>query len=296
MNTYIVCFDIGGTALKCAVCSYEGEIKHKKSFTMVEDLASLCNIMKEYKEEMINLYPLEGVAISSCGAVHVDTGIIGGSSAVPFIHGPSWKDLIQSQLGLPCEIENDANCAALSEVYYGGATAINDMCFVVVGTGVGGAIVKDRKIHHGKHLYGGEFGMMLAKDEQGHMVNASLVASTSSMVRKAEKLYGGQWDGIRVFEEAEKGNEECAQIISTFYNELACCVFNIQHMQDPEAIVFGGAISARADFCERVMSAYQTLCRQIDIVTLTPTLMCCTYLQDANIIGALANYQLQRNV
>lgn len=51
--------------------------------------------------------------------------------------------MIQKELRLHCEIENDVNCAALSEVYFGKAQDIKDMAFFVIGTGVGGAIIRD---------------------------------------------------------------------------------------------------------------------------------------------------------
>lgn len=293
MKSYIVCFDIGGTSLKCAVCDTAGTMYHKEQIEMKETLDELCQSMKDYKEMMQQTYPIEGVAISSCGAVDCDTGIIHGCSAVPYIHGPDWFALMRDYLHLPCSIENDANCAALSQLYFGKATHVNDMCFMVIGTGVGGAIVKNRKIHHGKHLYGGEFGMMLARNSQGKLVNISLVASTSSMVRNISERQPGTWDGKRVFEEAERGNQDCLSIIQQFYDEVAFCVFNIQHTIDPELILFGGAISARFDFCDRVMEAYKRLVADVDIVTLTPTLMCCSYLQDANLLGALAHYLQQ---
>lgn len=294
MKENILCFDIGGSSLKCAICGKDGTIKHKRNIPMVEDIEGLCEVMKSYKEEMEVLFNLEGVAMSSCGAVHSDTGVIGGTSALPFIHGPSWKKLIMEYLNLPCEIENDANCAALSELYYGQAKEVKDMCFIVIGTGVGGAIVKDRMIHHGAHLYGGEFGMMVAKDQRNNIVNTSLLASTSSMVRNIESKLEGSWDGKRIFNEAENGNQLCIKEINRFFDEVAICVFNIQHMYDPEVILFGGAISARVDFVQSVRKSYEKLCDKISIETLTPKLMCCTYFQDANIIGALANYQLKQ--
>lgn len=103
--------------------------------------------------------------------------------ALPFLQGIPWREVIQKELGLHCEIENDANCAALSEVYFGEAQDIKDMAFFVIGIGVGGAIIRNRQVCPGAHRYGGEFGMMLVEDEAGNIQNFSLIASTSSMVR-----------------------------------------------------------------------------------------------------------------
>lgn len=294
IEQYIVCLDFGGSSMKTALCKKDGTILAKASYPMCNQFEDfLCMIVQHIKNLQL-AYDIEGIAISSCGAVHCDTGCIGGISAIPFIHGPNWKELILKHTGLPCEIENDANCAALSELYFGKAKEIQDMAFIVIGTGIGGAIVKNRSIHHGPHLYGGEFGMMLLHDDEGKLVNYSLIASTSSMVRKIEERQHGTWDGKRIFESAINGNDDCIEIIQTFYDNVALGVFNIQHMIDPELILFGGAISARPDFKEQVMKSYEKLCAKLDFEALVPKLECCTYLQDANLLGALAHY-LQRH-
>ena len=170
------------------------------------------------------------------------------------------------------------------------------MAFLVIGTGVGGAIVRNRKICHGAHRYGGEFGMMLVKQADGSVQNFSLCASTSSMVRKMQALTAEEWNGVRIFEEAQQGNAMCREVIQTFYEELAFGVFNVQHMLDPEMILFGGAISARRDFTQRIMEAYEKLQKGLDFETLTPRLECCTYRQDANLLGALAHYLQRRQL
>ena len=134
MDTYL-CFDIGGSSLKCAAADEEGRLFHTRSYPMSADIEGLLAYMKAYKKDItMQGVDLSGVAISSCGAVNCDSGVIGGSSAVPFIHGFSWKERIQRELGLCCEIENDANCAALSELFYGKAKNIQDMAFLGTGT------------------------------------------------------------------------------------------------------------------------------------------------------------------
>lgn len=290
---HILCFDIGGSSLKCAIAHDSGKLMRKHVYPRKETLPELLADMQDYQRRTQDYAPV-GVAISSCGAVDVTTGIIHGDSALPYLHGPSWKALIQEYLRLPCEIENDANCAALSELYYGKAKQIQDMAFFVVGTGIGGAIVKNRQIHHGAHRYGGEFGMMLVQDEKGALVNYSLIASTSSMVRKIKRIQPGSWDGKKIFAQAAQGNRQCQKVIDEFYMTLAFGVFQIQHTYDPQLVLFGGAISAREDFIAQLTQAYQRLIEPLDITAITPQLACCTYRQDANLMGALAHYISRR--
>lgn len=136
--------------------------------------------------------------------------------------------------------------------------------------------------------------MMLVEDEAGNIQNFSLMASTSSMVRKMEKKTNESWDGVRIFEEANAGNALCKQVIKQFYHNLAMGVFNVQHTLDSEMILFGGAISQRDDFVERLMEEYNIIREKMGMDVITPNLKYCTYRQDANLLGALANY-ISRN-
>lgn len=111
------------------------------------------------------------------------------------------------------------------------------------------------------------------------------------MVRKMEEATNESWDGVRIFEEANAGNALCKEVIKQFYHKG---VFNIQHTLDPKMILFDGAISQRDDFVERLMEEYNKIREKIDIDIITPNLKCCTYRQDANLLGALANY-ISRN-
>ncbi|OCN05504.1 sugar kinase [Erysipelotrichaceae bacterium MTC7] len=287
MHKKIACFDIGGTLLKCAIIDETGTFLEQCSYPWATSMEELL----EHMETFMKGYDVFGIAISCCGPVDTKTSMVKGSfSQDPNIEGFSWKELMDERFGLPCEIENDANCCALGELYFGTARDVKNMCFMVIGTGVGGAIVVDGNIVSGNHLYGGEFGVMLVHDKDGKLTNYSRIASTSSMVFAMEKKEPGVWDGKRIFLEARKGNQNCQAVIADFYDGVALGVFNLQHMIDPEMIVFGGGISEREDFIENVKRAYDTLCAKLDFPTLNPNLKTCTYFNDGNLLGALANF------
>ena len=72
-------------------------------------------------------------------------------------HGPNFKEILKKATGLEVEIENDANCAALGECWLT-TTRNQDCAFVVCGTGIGGALIKNRQLHVGINKHGGEFG------------------------------------------------------------------------------------------------------------------------------------------
>lgn len=81
---------------------------------MTDTLKVLLACMKDFHQMFKDDYELDGVAISSCGSIEVEKC----SNYLPFLQGIPWCEVVQKELGLHCEIENDANCAALSEVYF----------------------------------------------------------------------------------------------------------------------------------------------------------------------------------
>lgn len=287
----IACLDIGGTSIKVALSDENGNLIEKRHVEVAETFEQLMENIVTWVNSMKEKYDIEGVAISSPGAVDSKTGIVGGASAVPCIHGPNWKEEIQSRLGLKSSIENDANCAALAEVFSGSAKEVDSMMFLVCGTGIGGAIVENGKIHHGKHLHGGEFGYMLMEEKDGRFVNFSEFASTMSFVRKVRAHYNDDsWDGVKVFEAAENGDEFCKEVIEIFYKNLALGIFNIQYVYDPEMILLGGAISDREDIIEKISNKLDEILKIVEIATVKPNVVACTHKKDANLIGAVANF------
>ncbi len=286
------CLDIGGTSIKVAISDKDGHLMEKghldvdKEFDVImERIVCWINTIKQN-------YDVEGIAISAPGSVDCKTGIIGGASAVPCIHGPNWKEILNKKTDLPVSIENDANCAALAEIFSGRAKNMKDILFIVCGTGIGGAIIKDGKIHHGKHLYGGEIGYMIMEEHDGRYFTFSDVGSTMSFVRKVRKHYNDDsWNGKSVFEAANQGNQLCIDVIDTFYTNLAKGIFNLQHIYDPEIILLGGAISQREDFVARINEKLHMIRESmLPLNTLMPKIDTCTHKNDANLIGALAHF------
>ncbi len=301
MKSYIV-FDIGGSSVKHAIMTEEGEFIKKGSYKSDRDnfdtfKSSMISEIEKAKKE----YNIAGVAISAPGGVDSDTGLIGGASALPCIHGPNFKEIFGENLGLTLEIENDANCAALGEVWRGSAKDNNDVLFVVCGTGIGGAVIKDKKIHKGNNLHGGEFGYFILdcvrNGEDLTFKTWSDIGSTGGMSRTLAKLKGiseDEIDGRKIFELAENGDKDCIKVIDDFYFNNALGIFNLQYTYDPEKIVIGGAISSRADFIDKINEKLDILMNKLSDAKIRPTIEKCKFENDANLLGALFHY-LQRN-
>lgn len=252
-------------------------------------------IVKDYQK----IHDLKGMAISMPGAVNVETGFIAGLSALPYIHGPNMKKLLQETTQLPVEMENDANCAALAEGWIGAANDVMDYLCLVIGTGIGGAVVLNKRIRHGKNQFCGEFGYMIMEDYLGKSEGEtfSSVAAVGGLINKVAKRKGVDPDslnGKNVFELAENGDEEVKDEIDKFMKRLAVGIYNLQYMLDPEKILIGGAISSRTGFIEQINEIlYQMKRSQND---LTIQVERCQFGNDSNLIGALYHFLQRQSV
>ena len=179
-----------------------------------------------------NSREIEGLCLSIPGAVDYNSGIIKGCSALPFIHGPNIKEILGEATKLPIEMENDANCAGLAEAWLGNARDKRDALLLVVGTGVGGAVLKNGKIHRGNHHHGGEFGYMISDWRNENLLTLSETSSIGALIERTEEklnLKQGSIEGIDVFNMAEEGNIIAQEEINYFYKKLAQTIYNLQY-------------------------------------------------------------------
>ncbi len=290
MGNYLA-IDVGGTALKIGLLTENGDILKSDSKKTPKTLEAFYQLIEEtfheYKEIM-------GLALSMPGAVDSEKGIIGGSSALDYIHGPNIKNDLQTRLGVDVELENDANCAALAEVWKGAASDVNDCCFIVSGTGIGGAVVKNKRIHKGQHLHGGEFGYMIAdfNFETKEMETWSHVGSTVAVVRAVAKAKGvdvSTLDGREIFDHYHE-DSDYEKAVDKFYYVLANGIYNLQYAYDPEKIIIGGGISVRDDLLDEVNQRLDVIFSHFTHAKIRPVVLTCQYHNDANLLGALYHF------
>lgn len=290
MENYLA-IDVGGTALKIGLLTEEGEILESDSKKTPKTLDAFYQIIEDTFHEYEGV---KGLALSLPGAVDSETGIIGGSSALDYIHGPNIKEELEKRLQVRVEMENDANCAALAEVWKGAASDVNDCCFIVSGTGIGGAVVKNKRIHKGQHLHGGEFGYMIAdfNFETKEMKTWSDVGSTVAVVRAVAKAKGvdvASLDGRDIFDYYHE-DSDYEKAVDKYYYVLANGIYNLQYAYDPQKIIIGGGISVRDDLLDEVNQRLDVIFHRFKHAKIRPVVLTCQYHNDANLLGALYHF------
>ena len=286
--------DIGGTNIKYGLLNEAGFILDQgKVQTVRDDGSDIIVKIKEVTETYKTNYDITAVGVSAPGSIRDDGFMITGGAIKDF-YGINLKKILADKLDLPVFLENDANCAALAELWQGHAKGKRHFLTVVVGTGVGGAIVINEQLFKGANFNAGEFGYMLVDPIQfGDTRRASLSFGGSIGLGVVEK-YGLrtenlELDGKQIFDLADAGDLAARGVVDGFYDRLAIGLFNLSTTFDPEMILIGGAISANPMFIKKVddrMSSLQAGHKDMSNVKL-PQIAACHFQNDAGIIGAV---------
>ncbi len=286
------CLDLGGSSVKIGILDHETHVLEHDSMPVAPTFEGMIDNICEKLEVFKKKYDIEGIAISAPGSVDIETGIIYGSSAIPYIHGPNWKKILKERTGYDISIENDANCAGLAEAYSGVAKDCHTMALLVLGTGVGGCLIQDQKVLHGAHLHGGEVGYQILGKRDGQWVTLSGSGAVGALVRWCKKRGLQVINGKEVFAYSKKGNVIALEEIDRFYEAIALGIFNLQYTYDPEVIVISGAISSNETLLPSIKKHMKQLLEDYEnhAAKIEPEIVIAHYKGDANLVGALVNY------
>lgn len=312
---YLV-YDVGGTFIKYALMTSEGEILDKgktktpnKPANTVEDFVeTLGSIYDGYKDKQV-----DGIALDLPGQIDVDNGMVYGGGALRYMHRVPLQKLLEDRCdGHKVSLENDAKAAALAEVWKGNAKDVSDACILIFGTGIGGAVIKDRHVHRGKHLLAGEVSfaideMTLADvetivpiEDMDIMEAVDRVpffcaahGATASMCHNLAKKKGitdDEVSGEQVYQWAGEGDEVAKKALNEMYFSIAKLCLNMYVIFDPEVILIGGGISAEPRFIEGICE-YVNKIKKLSLIYDEIKLDVCKYRNDSNLLGALYNFK-----
>lgn len=279
--------DIGGTSIKFAVWQDQQLVARTKIATP-DNLTDFYAQLTAQVGQMQQSHHIAGVAISSPGAVNKQTGVIEGASALPYIHNFEIQPELQRRFKLPVSMENDANCAALAELADGAGANVDSLCFLIIGTGVGGAVIVNHQIWHGAHLFGGEFGFTLNTDDQILSERGTAVA----LAKRYNAAHPNQpaLDGQAVFDLAAQHDSDAQAEVQVMIHALAKAIYNLQYSFDPELIVLGGAVSNNPTLIPAINAEIERLRRMVKIASIKPHVVACRYTDAANLRGAVVDF------
>ncbi|WP_394237206.1 ROK family glucokinase [Niallia oryzisoli] len=263
---WLVGVDLGGTTIKMAFISMDGEIKH--SWEIATDTsekgrqipASISRSIDEKLAEFMKTKDrLIGIGIGAPGPVNEDDGSLEVAVNLGWENFPL-QEILERETSLPVAVENDANVAALGEMWKGAGNGAKNLLCVTLGTGVGGGIIVNGEIVHGTNGAGGEIGHITSVPIGGAPCNCGkkgcleTIASATGIVRLAkEELLTASEDSLLrdykgitaklVFDAAKEGDKLANRVIEQVVFHLGLALANLANGLNPEKIVIGGGVS-----------------------------------------------------
>lgn len=257
--------DIGGTTCKIGLFELNGTLlekweiktnKAKRGAFVLDEVAEA--VEGKMKERGITALEVGGIGLDVPGPVRRD-GLVLQCVNLGWENYPA-AQLLGERTGMPVKICNDANAAALGEMWQGGGKGYSDVVMVTLGTGVGGAVILDGNIIPGSHGIGGELGHMTIKPEETAICGCGKhgcleqYASATGVVRVAKGLLErtGEDSDLRrnkelsakaVFDAAKAGDAVAKAAVEELGRMLGLALADVSCVIDPEIFVIGGGVS-----------------------------------------------------
>lgn len=282
MKKYVFGVDVGGTTVKMGLFTVDGEVLDKWEIkthtenggeTILPDIAA--SVDAKLAEKEISKEEVSGIGIGIPGPID-DNGVVPHTANLGWGYKEVTRELSELT-GLVCKGGNDANVAALGEMWKGGAAGYSNVVMVTLGTGVGGGIILGGKILTGSNGAGGEIGHLHVDDHIpgqcgcGNHGCLEQVASATGITNLANRalaesdkpsmLRDGEVSAKTVFDAVKAGDELAKEVAEQFGKYLGTALANITAVVDPQAIVIGGGVSkAGPILLEYVEKYYQKYC------------------------------------
>ncbi|AQS54252.1 Beta-glucoside kinase [Jeotgalibaca dankookensis] len=293
----ILALDIGGTAIKYGVFDSTttkiGNVLEKetpRSETTNYIMETVIKIVKEVKET----HDIQGIAVSTAGVVDPQTGhIVFAGPTIPNYTNTAIKQTIEETFHIPCEVENDVNCAALGEWWQGAGQGSESLVCVTIGTGVGGAVILNGALWHGSAFSAGEIGYLPISNGKALQDEASATA----LVAAYSDLSGiprEDLNGKIIFEHAKAGEEKAIKAIDNMLTALNQGLLAVTYLISPDTIIIGGGVAVQKEYLEEKIAS--KLKKGLVSTRMLPEEIKCAELgNSAGMLGAVYHFQQKQH-
>lgn len=272
MPDFSIGVDLGGTNLRIAAISTEGQLLEKVTLGTKIALGpdhvidEMCDAILRLSSQYRSGGALLGAGIGIPGIIDMETGMVRKSANLPGWSDYPVRNEIEQRLGARVLLENDANVAALGEKWLGAARDVDNMAMITLGTGIGGCIVLNGRIFHGMNGMSGEFGHVTVEPNGvpcgcGNHGCAERYASATAVVRMArEAIESGEAPSLAkaasadaefgaqsIYNLAIQGDEAAQRIFHRFGRALGMLMADLVNILNLEMFVIGGGVSSAWD-------------------------------------------------
>ncbi len=256
--------DLGGTKIEGAAVDGSGAVLVRRRVATPRGSypATLEAMFALVSEIEMAIGGTASVGLGMPGAISPITGVVKNANSTWLIGRPLQQDL-ETKLGRPVRLANDANCFALSEATDGAAAAMETVFGVILGTGVGGGIVIGGRLVVGANAIAGEWGhnqLPGPTPEEapgppcycGRAGCIETFLSGPALAADHHRHTGRQLTGFEIAELARRGDADCGATLGRYADRLARGLAAVINLIDPDAIVLGGGLSGIAMLYQQV--------------------------------------------
>jgi glucokinase len=282
--------DLGGTHLRAATVDRCGHIhsRFKQNTPQVADANAIVDAIVKAVHEFQKDEEITAVSLVVPGTVKVEEGAVVKAPNLPCLDGFRLGDALTSRLDLPAVLENDANAAAVGEMWQCAAVGCKSIICLTLGTGVGGGIILDGNLWRGVDGAAAEIGHMCVDPFGGVACTCGsrgcleVFASATAIVRMTREASPRYPDSIlqgtedrtaeMIFDAGKAGDELALEIFRRMGVYLGIGLANLINILNPEMIVIGGGVVNGWDLFEKEMHqqveerAFPSLAARVKIV------------------------------
>ncbi|SDT08085.1 glucokinase [Mucilaginibacter mallensis] len=274
-TTTIIGIDLGATNIRGALVTDElhSDIvsrRIKSDGTQEEVLEDVFWVVDQLIDSTV-----KAIGIGVPSVVDVAEGIV-----YDVQHIPSWKEvhlksIMEARYKIPVYVNNDANCFALGEFYFGKGKGSESLTGLTLGTGLGAGIITNGKLYSGYNCGAGEIGCISYLDE-----NLEFYCS-GSFFQNVHQL-----DGLKVYEAAQKGEEQALKLYDELGKHIGEAIKITMYAYDPQVIIMGGSVSqAYGYFHEAMWAQLKTFAYQKSVERIRIEI---SELENSGVLGAAA--------
>jgi len=238
----IIGVDLGGTNIRA------GKVVADKIIQLAKEPTPAAGSQSEVLEKLIKVIDkcfdenTKSIGIGVPSVVDVEKGIV-----YDVVNIPSWKvvplkDILESRFKVPVYVNNDANCFALGEKYYGKARSCKSIVGLTIGTGMGSGLIFNGKLYEGRNCCAGEFGNI-------PYLNSNFEHYCSGQFFSEEKSVSA----IETNKRALSGDQAAIQLYAEFGFHLGHAIKSMLYAYDPEIIILGGSLTKAFDLFKPAM-------------------------------------------
>jgi glucokinase len=235
----VIGVDLGGTNVRAGRVVGQDIQEHRAR--AISGRGSQETVLQEIQETIAAVFDktVAGIGIGVPSLVDVDKGIVYTVENIPSWQEVPLKEILEGTFHVPVYVNNDANCFALGELYFGAGRGYRDLVGMVLGTGLGAGIVINGKLYCGRNCGAGEIGTIPFRE---HTVEYYCCGQFF------QHQYG--IDGGTLYEQAKQGDASALEKFAVFGDNLGYAVMIALYAYDPEIIVLGGSASKGWSFFE----------------------------------------------